>query len=216
MRVVEDIIGKKFGDLTVVSLSEPTPSGKRRWLCKCTCGNTTVVSEDNLKRGHTKSCGCRKNPDLTGKVFGKLTVIRLSDRRGPRGERTTPLWECRCECGAITYKSTDTLRNSGLSMCAECAKKYAMSKAREGAGFIDGTQISRIIDPQVSTSNSSGFRGVYFEKRSNKWRARLKFKGKIMSFGSYTDFEDAVAARIQAVRTYFDEFLEEHGIAFEK
>ena len=60
----------------------------------------------------------------------------------------------------------------------------------------DGTQISRIIDPQVSTSNSSGFRGVYFEKRSNKWRARLKFKGKIMSFGSYADFEDAVAARI--------------------
>jgi len=80
----------------------------------------------------------------------------------------------------------------------------------------DGTQISRIIDPQVSTSNSSGFRGVYFEKRSNKWRARLKFKGKIMSFGSYTDFEDAVAARIQAERTYFGEFLEEHGIAFEK
>ena len=64
-----------------------------------------------------------------------------------------------------------------------CSHMYVIHKTDDSS---DGTQISRIIDPQVSTSNSSGFRGVYFEKRSNKWRARLKFKGKIMSFGSYT------------------------------
>ncbi|MBO5036736.1 MAG: AP2 domain-containing protein [Clostridia bacterium] len=216
MRVIEDLTGKTFGDLTVVSLSEPTLSGRRRWLCRCVCGNTKIVSEDNLKRGHTKSCGCRKAPDLTGKVFGKLTVIRLSDKRGSRGKRTTPLWECRCECGAITYKASDTLNNPEMSMCAECAGKYSAEKAREGAGFVDGTQISRIVNPKLTASNSSGFRGVYYDKRSNKWRARLKFKGKTMSFGSYYDFDEAVAARKQAERIYFGEFLEEHGIWIEE
>lgn len=60
--------------------------------------------------------------------------------------------------------------------------------------------------------NTSGARGVYFEKRSNKWRARLTFKGKIMSFGSFVKFEDAVSARKQAEKIYFGEFLEEKGL----
>lgn len=28
------------------------------WLCKCECGNETIVSAQHLKNGHTKSCGC--------------------------------------------------------------------------------------------------------------------------------------------------------------
>lgn len=59
-------------------------------------------------------------------------------------------------------------------------------------------------------TNTSGVRGVYHDKEHNRWRARLKFKGKIMSFGSYEKFEDAVAARKAAEREYFGEFLEEH------
>ena len=58
-----------------------------------------------------------------------------------------------------------------------------------------GTQISRIKDMKPTSANSSGVRGVYYEKKANKWRARLRFKGKIMDFGSYERFEDAVAAR---------------------
>jgi hypothetical protein len=29
-----------------------------RYLCKCACGQTTEVLKQNLKTGHTKSCGC--------------------------------------------------------------------------------------------------------------------------------------------------------------
>ena len=82
--------------------------------------------------------------DLIGQRFGRLEVIGRSDKRGSRGARTVPLWECRCDCGAITYKATDTLTNPDLSMCNECAGKYAAAKMRENAGFVDGTQISRI------------------------------------------------------------------------
>lgn len=41
--------------------------------------------------------------DLTGKKYGKLTVLGLSDKRGSRGRVTRPLWECRCECGALSH-----------------------------------------------------------------------------------------------------------------
>lgn len=147
--------------------------------------------------------------NLIGRSFGKLEVIGRSDKRGSRGARTVPLWECRCECGNITYKATDTLTNPDLSMCNECVGKYAMSRMREKAGYVDGTQISRITSNKLMATNTSGARGVYYERKTGKWRARLRFKGKNYSFGSYSFFEDAVKARKEAEQLIFGEFLEQ-------
>ena len=146
--------------------------------------------------------------NLVGRRFGKLEVIGRSGKRGSRGARTVPLWECRCECGNITYKATDTLTNPDLSMCNECVGKYADEKMREKAGFVDGTQISRITSNKLIATNTSGCRGVYFDKNTRKWRARLKFKGKLMNFGSYTNFEDAVKARKEAEQKYWGKYID--------
>lgn len=54
---VVDLVGKKFGKLTVVSLDRKENS-RRFWNCSCQCGGTKVVREDKLKSGHVKSCGC--------------------------------------------------------------------------------------------------------------------------------------------------------------
>lgn len=211
MRQYPSLVGERFGNLVVESYADTTSYGQRRWLCRCDCGNTCIATTGNLRRRHTTSCGCKKSPDLTGNTYGRLTVLRLSDKRGSRGKRTTPLWECRCECGAITYKSTDTLTNPEQSMCADCAAKYAMEQARKSAGFVGGTQLSKIRNMNAPSTNSSGCRGVYFDKRSNKWRARLKFQGKAMNFGSYEKYEDAVEARRKAEEEYFGTFLMEHN-----
>ena len=148
--------------------------------------------------------------NLVGRRFGKLEVIARSDKRGSRGARTVPLWECRCDCGAICYKATDTLTNPELSMCNDCVGKYAGQKMREKAGYVDGTQLSRLTSTRLISTNTSGCRGVYFDKRVGRWRARLKLKGKLMNFGSYVKYEDAVAARKQAEEEYFGELLEKY------
>lgn len=207
----ESLIGTKYGKLTVDAPADPSPKGSRRWLCRCDCGGTTVVSESNLKRQHTKSCGCIKSPDLTGQVFGKLTVLGRSDKRSPRGERTTPLWECRCECGAITYKAKDTLTNPDLSMCQECAAKYAAEKARAGAGFIEGTQLSKIRNMTPSAANTSGVRGVYYEPKFDRWRAQIIFKRKRYYLGTYKNKEDAVKARQRAEEEFYGGFFEAYN-----
>jgi hypothetical protein len=75
-------------------------------------------------------------------------------------------------------------------------------KARDAAGYVGGTQLSRIANMQPPSVNSSGVRGVQYDKRAKKFRARLKFKGKLMNFGSYEKFEDAVAARKAAELEY--------------
>lgn len=51
----EDLVGQKFGKLTVISLVNISP---RKYLCKCDCGGQAIVQPGNLKDGHTQSCGC--------------------------------------------------------------------------------------------------------------------------------------------------------------
>lgn len=57
------LVGKKFGRLTVAELDHVEKS-RRYLLCKCDCGNTTVVREGNLKNGITKSCGCLRKESV--------------------------------------------------------------------------------------------------------------------------------------------------------
>jgi len=209
MREWPSLIGQKFGMLIVIGQAPSTAKGQRRWICKCDCGTEKIVMGSNLKRGTTVSCGCKHKNDLTGQKIGKLTVLERSDKYGSRGKRKTQLWKCQCECGTITYKATDTLTNPDISMCPECAGKYAAEKARENAGFEGGTQISKIKNCPDTSDNISGFHGVYFDRRTGKYRARLKFRGKLYNLGSFTNLEDAVKARKRGEEEIFGKFLDD-------
>lgn len=50
--------GNRFGKLTVIEFAGYGSSHKTQWLCKCDCGNTIITKGNNLKNGHTQSCGC--------------------------------------------------------------------------------------------------------------------------------------------------------------
>lgn len=53
-----NLIGKKFGKLTVVKRLGSNKWRKFIWECLCDCGNTTSVPTDALVWGGIKSCGC--------------------------------------------------------------------------------------------------------------------------------------------------------------
>jgi len=54
----EDLTGKTFGKLSVVSFAGRNSSKNSRWNCLCECGKTSIVVGSHLKNGQTKSCGC--------------------------------------------------------------------------------------------------------------------------------------------------------------
>lgn len=215
MREWPDLVGQKFGMLTVIAQAPSSDSGMRRWVCRCDCGTKKVVLGNNLKRGTTVSCGCKGKRDLTGQRIGQLTVLERSDRYGSRGSRRVRLWKCRCDCGAITYKATDTLTNADVSMCKECAGRYAAEKARENAGFAQGTQLAKIRVEDEKSGNLSGVRGVYYDAKRGKYRARLKFRQKYYNLGYFSNLEDAVKARQRAEEEIFGKFLEAQEAANE-
>jgi len=53
-----DLIGQKFGRLTVIKRSGCNKFRQVMWLCKCECGKGKVIIGQHLRIGATKSCGC--------------------------------------------------------------------------------------------------------------------------------------------------------------
>jgi hypothetical protein len=63
--------------------------------------------------------------DLTGKRFGRLTVIGLSPRSRPHETR----WSCRCDCGGAADTRTRSLRIGKTKSCGCIQREYARSGA---------------------------------------------------------------------------------------
>lgn len=59
-----DRTGQRYGRLTAIERAE-TPLMTTRtgawWICKCDCGEETIVSGDRLTSGQTRSCGCLRS-----------------------------------------------------------------------------------------------------------------------------------------------------------
>lgn len=56
------------------------------------------------------------------------------------------------------------------------------------------------------SNNKSGVTGVGFDRKSNKWRARITKNGKTINLGFYIDKDDAIMARLEAEKEYFKDF----------
>lgn len=55
-----DLIGKKFGLLTVIEETNKTSAGHSNWICKCECGNFVNRTGTSLRRSKYSSCdNCR-------------------------------------------------------------------------------------------------------------------------------------------------------------
>ena len=69
-----------------------------------------------------------KPKNRVGEIYGKLTVVRISNRRSPGGNA---YWWCRCICGNEREVPSDSLSNKvrkkkNVIACFACAKELAI------------------------------------------------------------------------------------------
>lgn len=207
----KDLTGEQFGKLYVVGLHE-SRNGRRYWLCKCDCGKEAIVSTAHLTTGNTISCGCAKKGvntiDLTGQRFGRLTVINPTDIRKGNSVK----WLCKCDCGKKCIVASIDLRNGSTRSCGCIASevssrtiKTAM-KTRQSY-MIEGTDVINIASKKLQINNTSGCRGVSYDKSVNLWKAIVIFKGVKYYLGAYRDKKDAIEARKAAEKEIHGPFL---------
>lgn len=59
-----DRTGQRYGRLTAIKRAEAPPMSMKTnawWLCKCDCGEETIVNGEKLTSGQTRSCGCLRS-----------------------------------------------------------------------------------------------------------------------------------------------------------
>jgi hypothetical protein len=68
-----DITGQRFGQLIAL---KPVEQQDRKfyWLCRCDCGNTTIVQGKKLRNGHTQSCGHWRQDGSHRRTHGEAAV----------------------------------------------------------------------------------------------------------------------------------------------
>ena len=165
-----DVIGKRFGRLTVLSRKGEDRPLRYQVVCSCDCGKEWAGYLYSLTTGYTKSCGClnieltkkrtrgeRHHVDLTGKRFGRLEVISRAGTTSNRGAK----WLCRCDCGKEKEVPAHSMVSMGVISCGCVQKEKAKALMTKHGRYKDADYIQELdmkrrailMDAYVETVN---------------------------------------------------------------
>lgn len=166
-----DLTGQRFGRLTVVGRAENAKDGHARWLCKCDCGNTTVVGGNDLKKGTSRSCGCLRIDKVD-------EMVRINTTHGKSHSKLYTVWSNMLQrCNNPNDPEYVRYGGRGISVCDEWQHSfedfYSWAMA---SGYQEGLSIDRI-------DNNKGYcpdncRWATARQQSNNLRSNRCFELK--------------------------------------
>jgi hypothetical protein len=121
-----NLVGKRFGRLTVKKKLNKKRNGYFLWMVLCDCGNYDEATTGHLTSGSKKSCGCLNHEveDISGIKRNMLTAKKIADFRSTNDEI---LWEFICDCGNLTYTTRDKFMSGHKKSCG-CLKDFSLEK----------------------------------------------------------------------------------------
>lgn len=223
-----DLTGQRFGKLVVERRAPNNHSGGTCWICKCDCGNTTIIPAGKLRSGWTKSCGCfqREQTSKSNKKInafrkvGETVYVKMSNTEKEMLV-DADIWEklknyCWYEntLGYAASKDYSTKKCILFHIAAfpDCPRNLVRD-------HIDGNKLNnqrkniRFISQEKNCKNqvhkkatSSGRNGVSFDSNKKKWNSYITLNGKRKSLGYFQNLGDAIKAREEAEIKYYGEY----------
>ena len=172
-----DLTGQKFGKLTAIKRTENAKDKHAQWICKCDCGNITIVQSSCLKRGHTKSCGCIRHEPPTNKTHGKSRT------------RLYTIWRAIIErCYNPQHKHYKNYGGRGIAICEEWLNDtQAFFKWAIESGYREDLTIDRI--DANGNYEPSNCRWATRKEQANNRRGNhlVTYNGKIQTIAQLAD-----------------------------
>jgi hypothetical protein len=160
--------GRVFGRWTVIARGGRYRS-QRKWICVCACGQQAEVLGDNLRSGHSQSCGC-------------LMRERVGNATRTHGDHKSPEWQSwtaminRCE--RPSHKQFKDYGGRGITVCRRWREDYSSFLADMGRKPTPNLTIDRI--------NNDG----NYEPTNCRWATRfLQNTNRRRSFTHYNPDE---------------------------
>ncbi|EOH94255.1 homing endonuclease associated repeat-containing protein [Enterococcus pallens] len=140
---------------------------------------------------------------LLGKRFGRLVVVS----KGPYSEKNSQTqWNCQCDCGNIKENVLGTNLVKGYVKSCGCLNRENQQLRKY---WVDDTNL-KVLNDKPTKLNTTGARGVSYQKKGKLYIATIGFRGKSIYLGSYKTFEEAAAARKAAEKEYYAPILEKY------
>lgn len=219
-----DMTGQKYGRLTAIELDR-IENNHTFWKCQCDCGNVAIIDGAKLRNGHTKSCGCfklenvrRQRKQNEYEIVEGYVKVKLNDENymlcdiDDWEKLKRHYWNI-CPTG---YAAAGTTAGGRMFFHKEVTNTTSEIIDHINMNKLDNRKCNlRIADKKINSinrdlqsNNTTGHKGIYFDKRYGTWNARVTVNRKTIHLGTYSTKEQAIAARIKGEEKYYKPQLE--------
>lgn len=200
---MSNLIGIKFGRLTVLELLGKDSYSHNILYCQCKCGKFTEIRENNLRSGKTKSCGCKFQELVTKHGLSKTPEYSIYNGMVQR-------------CYNLKHKNYPDYGGRGISVWDKWRNDFkSFYDWCQENGYKKGLQIDRIDNdgnycPEncrfvtcrenilnkrlIMSTNTSGYCGVS-QNKTGKYRSHIKMYSEQIYLGTFDTAREAAIAR---------------------
>lgn len=213
----EELVGKEFGNLTVLEyagqLDSPNEGHKRStYRCKCKCGNEVFVTRVNLLSGKQTSCGNCQSIIDEGRWYryvdsaGDSFIFDKDDLVLARSYT----WKVNPYGYAAAKENKKTLIFSRLLLAAGDGEFVDHINGDTRDNRKENLRLASKLENQrnmrIPIHNSSGYKGVSYRTDRGKYRAYISIHNRLVHLGYFEKAEEAAHAYDEAARFFYGEF----------
>lgn len=212
-----ELTGMKFGKLIVINeAGRSRNSGDVLWLCMCDCGKEKVITGSALALGKSKTCGhCygniyQKSDDgaymkcinTQGRMFifdeDDFDILKLHKWYfDKQGYAYTQILHKRVTAHRLILNADSKFEVDHINQLKYDNRKCNLRLV---------THQHNCVNVGLQRNNTTGVKGVTFDRQTQKYRAYIKVDGKLKHLGRYCKILDASRVYDIAAKYYFGEF----------